>query len=227
MDLPIDQCGNGVQASIVEAIIQAESSGNPWAVNVNVRDGQVQPLLVPARSLDEAVAQATQLHAEGYSFDVGLMQVNSANVARLGVPFEEAFDVCTNLNMGTTVYNEFAAGAGRHAEEFDTPRKQMMATLSAYNTGSYWKGFVNGYVYRVLRYLGEPVQPRNTMIAAVTASMEVSLDFGSDLAGIDEGFAANEAGSGWHSGMVRAEEPIEQEPPLSLIRLENDLSAGP
>ena len=227
MDLPIDQCANGVQAPIVEAIIQAESSGNPWAVNVNVRDGQAQPLLVPARSREEAVAQATQLHEEGYSFDVGLMQVNSANVARLGVPFDAAFDPCVNLHMGTTVYNEFAAGAVRYAEQFDTPRKQMMATLSAYNTGSYWKGFMNGYVYRVLRYLGEPVQPRNTMIAAVTASMEVSLDFGSDLAGIDEGFAANEAGSGWHSGMVRAEEPIEQEPPLSLIRLENDLSAGP
>ena len=40
---------------------------------MNVRDGQAQPLLVPARSLDEAIAQATQLRAEGYSFDVGLM----------------------------------------------------------------------------------------------------------------------------------------------------------
>ena len=92
--------------------------------------------------------------------------------------------------------------------------------------GSYWKGFVNGYVYRVLRYLGEPVQPRNTMIAAVTASMEVSLDFGSDLAGIDEGFTANEAGSG---GSVEwlGEEPKRTKPPLSSIRRENDLSAGP
>ena len=181
MDLPIDQCANGVQAPIVEAIIQAESSGNPWAVNVNVRNGQAQPLLVPARSRDEAVAQATQLHADGYSFDVGLMQVNSANVSRLGVSIGQAFDVCTNLDMGTTVYNEFATGAVRHADEFDTPHKQMMATLSAYNTGSYWKGFMNGYVYRVLRYMGTPVQPHHTLVAAVTAPMEVALDFGSDL----------------------------------------------
>ena len=210
MDLPIDQCANGIQAPIVEAIIQAESSGNPWAINVNVRDGQAQPLLVAAQSRDEAVAQATQLHAEGYSFDVGLMQVNSANVARLGVSIDEAFGVCTNLNMGSTVYSEFAAGAVRYAEQFDTPHKQMMATLSAYNTGSYWKGFMNGYVYRVLRYMGKPVQPRNTLIAAVTASMEVSLDFGSDLAGLDEGFTANEAGRGWLSGIDRGGELSEQ-----------------
>ena len=192
MDLPIDQCANGVQAAIVEAIVQAESSGNPWAVNVNVRGGQARPLLVPARSRDEAVAQATQLHAEGYSFDVGLMQVNSANVARLGVSIDEAFDVCTNLNMGTTVYNEFAAGAVRYAEQFDTPHKQMMATLSAYNTGSYWKGFMNGYVYRVLGYMGEPVRRLNATTAAMTASMEVGLEFHSDLAtdGLGFGFAA-------------------------------------
>jgi type IV secretion system protein VirB1 len=186
MDLPIDQCANGVQAPIVEAIIQAESSGNPWAVNVNVRDGQAQPLLAPARSRDEAVAQATQLRAGGYSFDVGLMQVNSANVSRLGVSIDHAFDVCTNLDMGTTVYNEFAAGAVRYADQFDTPHKQLMATLSAYNTGSYWKGFMNGYVYRVLRYMGKPVQPQNTMIAAVTAPMEVDLDFGSDLVALGD-----------------------------------------
>ena len=191
MDLPIDQCANGVQAPIVEAIIQAESSGNPWAVNVNVRDGQAQPLLVPARSREEAVAQATQLHEEGYSFDVGLMQVNSANVARLGVPFDAAFDPCVNLHMGTTVYNEFAAGAVRYAEQFDTPHKQMMATLSAYNTGSYWKGFMNGYVYRVLRYMGKPVQSHNTVIAGVSAPMEVSLDFGSDLAATSDEFTVD------------------------------------
>lgn len=182
MDLPIDQCANGVQAVIVEAIIQVESSGNPWAINVNVRDGQAQPLLAPARSHDEAVAQATTLHEQGYSFDVGLMQVNSANVTRLGVSFDTAFDPCVNLNMGTTVYNEFSSGALRYQEQFGTPHKQMMATLSAYNTGSYWKGFMNGYVYRVLRYMGKPVQPHNMAIAAVTASMEVTLDFASDLA---------------------------------------------
>lgn len=182
IDLPVEQCGNGVGGAIVEAIVQAESGGNPWAINVNVRNGQAQPLIVPARSLDEAVEQATKLNEQGYSFDVGLMQVNSVNVARLGVPFDVAFDPCVNLHMGTTVYNEFADGAVRHAEQFDTPHKQMMATLSAYNTGSYWKGFMNGYVYRVLRFMGKPVQAHNTMIAAVTAPMEVTLDFASDLA---------------------------------------------
>ncbi|HPQ24384.1 MAG TPA: hypothetical protein PLY75_05570, partial [Gammaproteobacteria bacterium] len=62
---------------------------------------------------------------------------------------------------------------------------------------------------------------------AVTASMEVSLDFGSDLAGLDEGFTANEAGSGGLSGIDRGGELSEQKPPLSSIRRENDLGAGP
>ena len=94
MDLPIDQCVAMVSKRLLlRPSFRPESGGNPWAINVNVRDDQAQPLLVPARSRDEAVAQATRLHGEGYSFDVGLMQVNSANVVRLGVPFDTAFDV--------------------------------------------------------------------------------------------------------------------------------------
>ena len=79
----------------------------------------------------------------------------------------------------------------RYAEQFDTPHKQMMATLSAYNTGSYWKGFMNGYVYRVLRHMGKPVQSHNTVIAGVSAPMEVSLDFGSDLAATSDEFTVD------------------------------------
>jgi hypothetical protein len=56
-----------------------------------------------------------------------------------------------------------------------------MATLSAYNTGSCWKGFANGYVYRVMRLLDAPLSPADAAAAIVSAPMEVALDYGSDL----------------------------------------------
>ena len=37
MDLPIDQCANGIQAPIVEAIIQAEKQRELWAINERQR----------------------------------------------------------------------------------------------------------------------------------------------------------------------------------------------
>jgi type IV secretion system protein VirB1 len=189
MDLPIAQCGNGVDAAVVTAIVAAESGGNPWAINVNVRDGQVQPLLVPARSRDEAAAQAQWLVEGGYSIDVGLMQVNSANVARLGVSLDAAFDVCTNLDLGTTVFNEFADGVQRYRADFASPSARLMATLSAYNTGSYWKGFANGYVYRVMRFLDAPSLPADVAAGIVSAPMEVALDYGSDLVQVQGPFS--------------------------------------
>lgn len=192
MDLPIDSCGNGVAAPVVQAIIAAESGGRPWAINVNEKDGEPAPLLVPARSEAEAVAQAKALKAQGYSFDVGLMQVNSANVARLGVALDAAFDVCTNLQMGTTVFNEFAAGAGELGAQFSTAEAQLLATLSAYNTGSYRRGFANGYVHRVMRHLGQPIGSAQADLAAENAPMEVALSFGSDVVEVDEPFVVGD-----------------------------------
>jgi type IV secretion system protein VirB1 len=181
MDLPIDQCGNGVDRPVVEAIIQAESGGNPYAIGINVRDGQPYPVLLPAKTREEAAEQARDLSAQGYSIDVGLMQVNSRNLARFGVDWAQAFDVCGNIEAGTRVFQAFAAQVAQQPQVYQTADQQLQAVLSAYNTGSFTNGLTNGYVARVLKFMGQPFEPGALVAATTAASMDVAVSFESDL----------------------------------------------
>src|SRR3546814_7647533 len=79
----------------------------------------------------------------GASFDAGLMQINSANFARLGLTPETVFDPCTNLRAGAHVLTDNyrrASDAGR--------ADPLRAALSEYNSGSRTRGLTNGYVGR-------------------------------------------------------------------------------
>src|SRR3546814_8363245 len=64
----------------------------------------------------DAIATAKGLMRRGASFDAGLMQINSANFARLGLTPETVFDPCTNLRAGAHVLTDNyrrASDAGR------------------------------------------------------------------------------------------------------------------
>src|SRR3546814_15029492 len=63
------------------------------------------------------------------SFDAGLMQINSANFARLGLTPETVFDPCTNLRAGAHVLtdnNRRASDAGRRSEEHTSELQSLM-----------------------------------------------------------------------------------------------------
>lgn len=154
IDLPpvIEQCRAGVDGHLVAAIITVESAGDPWAIGVNVRAGQAAPVYARPRNGAEAVSVVERLLAQGYSVDMGLMQVNSQHLARFGLSVAATFEPCTNINAGARVYREFAT-AVRGEVSFSTPRQQLEAALSAYNTGSFRRGFQNGYVRRVMTVL--------------------------------------------------------------------------
>jgi type IV secretion system protein VirB1 len=139
------QCAPSVAPETVLAIIQTESSGEPFALNVN---GGRQP----ARQYNAADAAATARRyvAAGYSVDLGLGQINSRNMRWLGLTWDTVFDPCTNVaalaRVLTTNYN--AVSAGRD------PQTALRVALSMYNTGSQTRGFRNGYVAKVLRSAG-------------------------------------------------------------------------
>lgn len=139
------QCAPSVAPETVLAIIQTESSGEPFALNVN---GGRQP----ARQTNaaEAAATARRYVAAGYSVDLGLGQINSRNMRWLGLTWETVFDPCTNVAASarvlTTNYN--AVKAGRD------PQTALRVALSMYNTGSQTRGFRNGYVAKVARSAG-------------------------------------------------------------------------
>src|SRR3546814_17383283 len=78
----------------------------------------------------DAIATAKGLMRRGASFDAGLMQINSANFARLGLTQETVFDTCTNFSAGAHVLTDNyprASDAGR--------ANPMRAALIAYNRG--------------------------------------------------------------------------------------------
>jgi type IV secretion system protein VirB1 len=164
------QCAPSVAPETVLAIIQTESNGDPFALNVN---GGRQP----ARQSNavDAAATARRFVAAGYSVDLGLGQINSRNMRWLGLTWESVFDPCTNVaalaRVLTTNYK--AAKAGRD------PQTALRVALSMYNTGSQTRGFRNGYVARVVGNSG--VADTATSYATNFATVAVAAPASGDL----------------------------------------------
>jgi type IV secretion system protein VirB1 len=136
------RCAPQVSASTLQAVMQVESRGQALALSVNGRWRlQRQP-----RDLAQAQAWLRWLLAHGRSADVGLMQVNTANFAALGLTAGNAFDPCTNLRAGAAVLQQAYARA--RLQQVDE-QAALHQALSTYNTGSPVKGLHNGYVARV------------------------------------------------------------------------------
>lgn len=135
-------CAITVASNTLDAVISVESGGNPYAINVNkLPPGQRQPR---AHSKDEAIGIALAYIQRGYSVDLGLMQVNSRNLAAVGVTVADMFDECKNIRVGgsilTTSYGMAVRSGLRNEQD------ALKVALSYYNTGNAWRGFENGYV---------------------------------------------------------------------------------
>ncbi len=139
------QCAPNVAPQTVAAIVLTESRGEEFALNVN---GAAQHR-VPATA-DEAAATARRYIAAGYSVDLGLGQINSRNIHKLGLTWDIVFDPCTNIAaLGRVITGNYeAALVGRE------PQTALRIAFSLYNTGSPSRGFRNGYVDRVVGNAG-------------------------------------------------------------------------
>lgn len=139
-DLAI-QCAPEVSVVTVERIIQVESKGDPLALNVN----RSKVKLSLPRDAAHAASLAGEWIAKGFSVDLGLMQINSRNLPKLGLTVEQVLDPCTNIRAGATILSASYAAAAR---TLGPGQKALQAALSAYNTGTMHGGFENGYVSR-------------------------------------------------------------------------------
>ena len=125
-------CASGDAVRPLASIAAVESGFHPWAIH----DNTTTETFFPA-SLADAVSIATRLiDGERHSVDLGLMQINSANLSRLGLTIADSFDSCRSITAGATVLRQGYANALRVA-------------FSRYNTGTSDRGFTNGYVQRV------------------------------------------------------------------------------
>ncbi len=130
----------------MRGVARTESNFYPWMLHDNSTHFSASPARLAA-----AEAQATAWIAEGHSVDLGLMQINSANLPALGMTIGAALDPCASLAGGAAVlraaYGGGPVGSGQQAA--------LLMALSIYNTGSPLKGIMNGYARRVMRHADE------------------------------------------------------------------------
>jgi len=138
------QCAPAVALETMMAVVAVESRFDPLAIGVNGRPR----VIITASSPREAAEKASALIAAGRSVDLGLAQINSGNLAWLGLSVEAAFDPCRNLAAAARVLQDGYARSDITAVGEQTA---LLTALSYYNTGHPRRGFDNGYVARVTR----------------------------------------------------------------------------
>ena len=158
------QCAPSVAVETLVSVVHAESRFNPYAIGVNAK-GVRAPDPVDRAT---AIAAARSLIAQGYNIDLGLGQINSANLRWLGLSVEDAFDPCRNLAASARVLSSNYLSV---AQSSPTTEAAIATAMSMYNTGSRSRGFGNGYVSRVYASSSIVVPAiRNGLIAAAGAS---------------------------------------------------------
>ncbi len=135
-------CASFVAPQTLEAIVKTESNYQPLTIGVN---GGYKLQRQPT-NLEEAIVTAQRLLDNGYNIDLGLGQVNSSNLNRVGLSVHDAFDPCKNIKAAGTIFHKgYQTAIQQYPEE-----QAFKAALSAYNTGNFIQGFSNGYVQKVL-----------------------------------------------------------------------------
>jgi type IV secretion system protein VirB1 len=122
------------------SIARTESAFEPLSINDNTTGANGAPA-----TRDIAMQIASKLIEAGHSVDIGIMQINSANFARLGLTLEAAFDPCKSVAAGAAVL----AGGYAGGETHEGQQSALRVAISKYNTGDAQRGFTNGYVHKV------------------------------------------------------------------------------
>ena len=134
-------CAPDAAPGTLVAVAAAESGFDPLAIYDNTTEQAWRP-----HSPSEAAALARRLIEAGHAVDLGLMQIDSSNLARLQLGVAGAFEPCTSLAAGARVLADAYGGGATHGAQ----QAALRVAFSRYNTGSPTAGFHNGYVARVL-----------------------------------------------------------------------------
>lgn len=142
------ECAPTVEPQTMLAIVQVESGNNPYAIGIVGGRLTRQP-----KTKEEALATAKQLAEDDWNFSLGLAQINRHNLYKYEISYEQAFDACTNLNVGSKILEDCYVRAAKQAKE---PQAALQAALSCYYSGNFTRGFkpdvigAPSYVQKVL-----------------------------------------------------------------------------
>ena len=152
------QCSPGVAPDTLLAIAAHESELHVFLVHDNTAADRFE-----LETSFEAIEKSRALMAQGHSLDLGLMQVNSRNLAGLGISLQDVFEPCTNIASGGRVLeNAYRQALARGL----SAAAALKAALSSYNTGDEQAGVANGYVQNVERRATPYVVPSLGSIVA-------------------------------------------------------------
>ena len=135
------RCAPAVPVGTLEAVAKTESGLDPWALRDNTTKVSETP-----PTLQAALSDVGQWISRGDSVDLGLMQINAANLDALGMTVHGALDPCASLAGGAAVLQAAYAGGKTSAEQ----QAALLMALSRYNTGSPFRGILDGYARRVI-----------------------------------------------------------------------------
>jgi len=135
----IARCAPQAPPRTVAAIVHVESAGDPLAIGDNTRRASYHPATRAA-----AMRLAHRLLIEGHSLDLGIAQINNANLSRLGLTLENVFDPCVNLAAGARILGENYVLAARR---YGAGSEALRHAIGMYNTGELTGGIA--YARRV------------------------------------------------------------------------------
>jgi type IV secretion system protein VirB1 len=154
-----DRCLPEAPLSTLGAIIHAESSGNPNALQIDfpkalLRKWHMGPgiLRLQRQPTDRTEALQWMEYFDAYeiSYDVGLMQVSSAEARKMHLTPDALLDPCTNLQAGWTI---LSTAYTLEVQRSGPGQTALRRAISRYNTGDPQAGIDNGYLSRVLEAL--------------------------------------------------------------------------
>ena len=153
------RCLPAASLTTLRAIIEAESSGNPNAMQIDFPKSLIKRWRLPEGTLRlkrqpgshcEALEWLAYLRRYNIFVDLGLMQVSTAEAQRRGLPAEALLDPCTNLRTGWQILEDDY----RHeTKSYGPGQEALQHAISRYNTGDAQRGIDNGYLGRVLAVL--------------------------------------------------------------------------
>jgi len=164
------QCAPTVAPQTMAAVVKVESGFSPYAIGVVGGKLQRQP-----SSLEEAVATAQALEANGWNFSVGIAQVNRHNLPAYSLSYESAFDPCSNMRAGSKILEACYTRAlpGSKGDQ----QRALQSALSCYYSGNFTRGFRSdqtgqpSYVQKVVAQANTETKPIPVVPAIAATSV--------------------------------------------------------
>lgn len=151
----VQKCAPQVAVDTMQAIVKTESAFNPLAIGIVPKPElkEVNDELISRKhaTLESSVALAKELQSYGYTFAVGLAQINTANLPAMGISLEQAFDPCTNLKAAASILTSCYQRALKVSKD---KSRALKDSFSCYYSGGFTVGYRHGYVDKVLHNSG-------------------------------------------------------------------------